>query len=421
MQPAAALIKASTAAVNLVLPLAQPADAVLRNFFGANRELGSHDRAFVAETVFTVLRHKRLLESLITRPTPRKLVLGSLLKLQGYSLGQLEPLLKAEDRDWAVQLKSANVESLTPAVRLSLPDWLYERLVAEYAEQEAVAFGRATLKSAPLDLRVNTLLADRDRVLEELRATGLAAEPTRWSPIGIRLAGKPAINRHPSFTRGAIEVQDEGSQLLGYLVAPKRREMVVDFCAGAGGKTLMMGALMQSVGRLYALDVSEKRLNNLKPRLKRSGLSNVHPQLIQGENDIKVKRLAGKIDRVLVDAPCSGLGTLRRNPDLKWRQSPEAVVELSAKQRAILNGAATLLKPGGRLVYATCSVLPEENQAIIEQFLGTHADFQVVSCQEILDEQRIALESGVFLELRPQRHDTDAFFAAVLERRPCPK
>jgi 16S rRNA (cytosine967-C5)-methyltransferase len=160
-----------------------------------------------------------------------------LLKLQGYSLGQLERLLKVEDRDWAVQLKSADVESLPPAVRLSLPDWFYERLVAEYTEQEAVAFGRAMLQSAPLDLRVNTLLADRDQVLEELRANGLAAEPTRWSPIGIRLAGKPAINRHPSFTSGAVEVQDEGSQLLGYLVAPKRREMVVDFCAGAGGKT----------------------------------------------------------------------------------------------------------------------------------------------------------------------------------------
>jgi 16S rRNA (cytosine967-C5)-methyltransferase len=418
MQPTAALIKAAVAAVDLVLPLAHPADAVLRNFFRVNCELGSKERAFVAEAVFTVLRHKRLLESLIAHPTPRRLVLGSMLKLQGYSLGQLERLLRPDDHDWAVQLKSADVESLPSAVRLSLPDWLYERLVAEYSEEEALAFGRAMLKSAPLDLRVNTLVAERTQVLEELRASGFAAEPMRWSPIGIRLAGKPAINRHPLFTGGAVEVQDEGSQLLGYLVAPKRREMVVDFCAGAGGKTLMMGALMQSSGRLYALDVSEKRLNNFKPRLKRSGLSNVHPQLIQGENDIKVKRLAGKINRVLVDAPCSGLGTLRRNPDLKWRQSPEGVIELGAKQRAILNGAATLLKPGGRLVYATCSVLPEENEAIIEQFLATHADFQVVGCQEILDEQRIALESGVFLELCPQRHDTDAFFAAVLERLP---
>jgi len=421
MQPTAALIKAATGAADLALRLAHPADAVLRNFFAANRGLGGHDRAFIAEAVFTVLRHKRLLESLIAHPNPRKMVLGSLLKLQGYSLGQLEPLFRPEDRDWAIPLKSADVESLPPAARLSLPDWLYDRLVAEYAEPEAVAYGRAMLKPAPLDLRVNTLIANRQQVLDELRDSGIAAEPMRWSPVGIRLAGKPAINRHPSFIRGAVEVQDEGSQLLGYLVAPRRREMVVDFCAGAGGKTLMMGALMQSAGRLYALDVSEKRLNNLKPRLKRSGLSNVHPQLIQGENDIKVKRLAGKIDRVLVDAPCSGLGTLRRNPDLKWRQTPEAVTELSEKQRAILRGAAVLLKPGGRLVYATCSVLPEENQSVIDEFLGTNPDFQALSCQKVLDEQRIALESGKYLELRPQRHETDAFFAAVLERRPLPK
>ena len=420
MQPTAALAKAAAAAVDLVLPLTHPADAILRTFFSANRDLGSHDRAFVAETVFTVLRHKRLLENLVAHPTPRKLVLGSLLKLQGYGMGQLERLLKPEDRDWAVQLRSADVETLPPAIRLSLPDWFYERLVAGYSADQVLAFGRAMLKPAPLDLRVNTLVANRDPMIEELRASGFAAEPTRWSPIGIRLAGKPAINRHPSYTRGAVEVQDEGSQLLGYLMAPKRREMVVDFCAGAGGKTLMLGALMNSAGRLYAFDVSEKRLNNLKPRLKRSGLSNVHPQLILGENDIKVKRLAGKIDRVLVDAPCSGLGTLRRNPDLKWRQSPESLVELSAKQTAILNGAAPLLKPGGRLVYATCSVLPEENQAIIEQFLATHPDFKVVSCQAILDEQRIPLESGTFLELSPQRHETDAFFAAALERRDGP-
>jgi 16S rRNA (cytosine967-C5)-methyltransferase len=205
--------------------------------------------------------------------------------------------------------------------------------------------------------------------------------------------------------------------LLGYLVAPRRREMVVDFCAGAGGKTLLMGAMMQSQGRLYALDVSEKRLKNLAPRLKRSGLSNVHPQIIASENDIKVKRLAGKIDRVLVDAPCSGLGTLRRNPDLKWRQSPQAIDELAAKQRAILSAASTMLKPGGRLVYATCSVLTQENREVVEEFLAAHPAFQRVSCRLALDESHIALDSEEFLELRPQLHDTDAFFAAVMQKQ----
>ena len=216
---------------------------------------------------------------------------------------------------------------------------------------------------------------------------------------------------------GTVEVQDEGSQLLCQLLAPKRGEMVVDFCAGAGGKTLAIGAAMRSTGRLYAFDVSEKRLSNLGPRLARSGLSNVHPSRIDSEHDAKIKRLAGKIDRVLVDAPCSGLGTLRRNPDLKWRQSAQAVEEMSAKQQSILASAARLLKPGGRLVYATCSVLARENQQVVEQFLAAHEDFMLVPAGEVLAAQKIALEMGPYLELYPQVHQTDGFFAAVLERR----
>jgi 16S rRNA (cytosine967-C5)-methyltransferase len=411
------MMQAATAAVVLALPMVQPADAALRGYFGANRELGQRDRAFIAETVFCVLRHKRLLEHLVPEATARKLVLAALIKFQGFGLGQLDAFLNSSDREWALGLRGADIERLPPAVRLSLPDWLYQRLVTESSEQEATAFGQAMLATAPLDLRVNTLTADRERALRELRASGFDAVSTRFSPIGIRMTGKPAINRHALFSSGAIEVQDEGSQLLGYLVAPRRREMVVDFCAGAGGKSLLMGAMMQSQGRLYALDVSEKRLKNLAPRLKRSGLSNVHPQVIASENDIKVKRLAGKIDRVLVDAPCSGLGTLRRNPDLKWRQSPQAIDELAVKQRAILAAAATLVKAGGRLVYATCSVLAQENRVIVEDFLARHANFEPVSCRRILDDSHIALDCEEYLELRPHLHGTDAFFAAVLQRR----
>src|SRR6185369_2246042 len=198
---------------------------------------------------------------------------------------------------------------------------------------------------------------------------------------------KPALQEHPLFLSGAIEVQDEGSQLLGYLVAPKRGELVIDFCAGAGGKTLLLGALMRSTGRLYAYDVSDKRLSKLKPRAARAGLSNVHPVVLDNENDIRVKRMAGKADRVLVDAPCSGLGTLRRNPDLKWRQSPESVAELTAKQSAILTAAARLVKPGGRLVYATCSLLEEENEAIVAAFLASYPLFASVSAQDVLARQ----------------------------------
>jgi 16S rRNA (cytosine967-C5)-methyltransferase len=212
-------------------------------------------------------------------------------------------------------------------------------------------------------------------------------------------------------------VQDEGSQILGLLVEPRRSDLVIDFCAGAGGKTLQLGAAMASRGRLYAFDVSDKRLTNLTPRLRRSGLSNVHPQRIDSENDAKVKRLRGKADRVLVDAPCTGFGTLRRNPDLKSRQTEAGLAELNAKQRSILEAAGSLVKPGGRLVYGTCSLLEEENEAIVSAFLAAHPDFRVVPCSEVLGRQGINIQGcETYLQLWPHRHDTDGFFAAVLER-----
>ncbi len=271
-------------------------------------------------------------------------------------------------------------------------------------------------QGAPLDIRVNTLLAKRDEVLQQLHDKKIAATATPYSPIGIRLKEKIPLNRDALFTEGKIEVQDEGSQLLGFLLAPRRNDMVVDFCAGAGGKTLMLSAMMNSQGRLYAMDVSEKRLANLKPRLKRSGASNIQPMLIAHENDLKVKRLAGKIDRVLVDAPCSGLGTLRRNPDLKFRQSPGSIGELTLKQASILASASRLLKKTGRLVYATCSILPEENQHIVQAFLAAHPDFMLRPAGEVLRQQKIALDALDYLELRPHFYNTDGFFAAVLER-----
>jgi len=269
---------------------------------------------------------------------------------------------------------------------------------------------------APLDLRVNTLLASREAVQQALAVDAVVAEPTPYSPVGLRVKGRPAINRHPLFLEGAVEVQDEGSQLLGFLLAPTRHDLVVDFCAGSGGKSLLLGALMHSHGRIYAFDVSATRLNRLKPRLKRSGLSNITPQPIRNENDIRVKRLAGKIDRVLVDAPCSGLGTLRRNPDLKWRQSPRSVEELKLKQAAILRAAAGLVKPGGRLVYATCSLLAEENEEIVEAFLAERGDFGKLHCGELLTRQGIALDTSEFLRLLPHLHGTDGFFSAALQR-----
>ncbi|MFN7087394.1 MAG: RsmB/NOP family class I SAM-dependent RNA methyltransferase [Burkholderiales bacterium] len=408
---------AASDALRLALKFDRPADAVLHAFFRERRELGQHDRAFVAEAVFGVLRRKRLIDHLCPQATPRRQLLAWLVRVAGISGRELHAVLRNDEAAWISTVKSVALDHLPLAVQADFPDWLAARLASQMSEAEVLALGRALQQPAPLDLRVNVLRTDRDTVLGELAADAIAAAATPYSPIGIRLRDKPALNRHPLFLNGSIEVQDEGSQLLGYLVAPKRHELVVDFCAGAGGKTLMLGAMMQSQGRIYAFDVSEKRLARLKPRLKRSGLSNVHPQLLHDENDTRVKRLAGKIDRVLVDAPCSGLGTLRRNPDLKWRQSPQTVAELTLKQAAILASAARLLKPGGRLVYATCSLLAEENQDIVAAFLARHDGFHLLHCGDILGQQHIALDTGQYLQLLPHRHGTDGFFAAAMVRK----
>ena len=410
------LLAAAEEALGRVLAMAQPADAVLSSYFRAHREFGQRDRAFIAETVFGVLRRRYGLEYHTGAATPRRLLLAWLNRVQGVSLRQLEPLLGRDDALWAAELKATPERASPLHVAAELPPWLVTMLAAEMPEGEILALGRALAQPAPLDLRVNALLTTREKVLRQLVIEGINAQPTPHSPLGIRIDDNPALSRNPLFTSGRIEVQDEGSQLLCYLLAPKRREMVVDFCAGAGGKTLALGALMQSQGRLYAFDVSEGRLNQFKPRLKRSGLSNVHPQLLASENDIKVKRLAGKIDRVLVDAPCSGFGTLRRNPDLKWRQSEAGIAELAAKQRAILAAAAALLKPGGRLVYATCSFLRAENQDIVAAFLAAHPQFGLVPANQVLEQQHIVLDTGEFLQLYPQHHGCDGFFAAVMAR-----
>jgi 16S rRNA (cytosine967-C5)-methyltransferase len=409
-------LEAAAETLRNVLRFEHPADAVLSRYFREHRQLGQHDRAFIAESVFGVLRHKRLLDHLTGGATPRRLLLASLARIAGISGRELHAVLTDDEAAWLAGIRAASPGDLPLAVQAEFPDWLVERLRPQMPEATILALGRVLQQPAPLDLRVNTLRTDRDTVLRQMAADGIRAEATPYSPIGVRLKDKPALNLHPLFLDGSVEVQDEGSQLLGYLVAPRRNDLVVDFCAGAGGKTLMLGAMMQSRGRIYAFDVSARRLAQLKPRLKRSGLSNLHPKLIQNENDIGVKRLGGKIDRVLVDAPCSGLGTLRRNPDLKWRQSPQTIAELTLKQAAILRAAARLLKPGGRLVYATCSLLAEENQDIVTAFLAEHDKFKLLNCNNILKQQQIELDTGPYLQLWPHLNGTDGFFAAVMER-----
>ncbi len=395
----------------------RPADAVLSAYFREHNKLGSQERHLIAETAFGCLRNLIRLRALIApdKATPRRLAMVALMQFSRLNVKELSDATSAGEREWLGGIKGKTLPDALD-IAAELPAWVIERL-PEQDPAEVLALGQGLMQAAPLDLRVNTLKMKREEAIERLRADGFACAPTPYSPIGIRLEGKPALAKYELFRNGAIEVQDEGSQLLGLITGARRGEMVVDFCAGAGGKTLLLGALMASSGRLYAFDVSEKRLSNLKPRLARSGLSNVHPQLLAHENDTKVKRLAGKADRVLVDAPCSGLGTLRRNPDLKFRQSPESVLELNAKQAAILASASRLVKAGGRLVYATCSLLPQENREIVDAFLTDHPDFSLLPVSEILAEQKITLETGDCLQLKPHIHNTDGFFAAVLVRK----
>ena len=409
------LVDATVQVLREALTLSRPADVGLSQFFRARPKLGGRDRTFIAEAVFGVLRHLRSLEHLAGGREPRRLLFAWLARHGGHNLREFAPLGDAEELAWLRGVKATDLTALPVAVRLDLPDWLYTRLAALYGDDLA-ALAAALNRPALLDLRVNTLRAERAAVQARLAADGIRVEPTSWSPWGLRVQGKPAINRHPLFLDGTFEVQDEGSQLLALITGARRGEMVCDFCAGAGGKTLALGAMMKNTGRLYAFDVSAKRLAQLKPRLRRSGLSNVHPIHITGENDARVKRLAGKFDRVLVDAPCSGLGTLRRNPDLKWRQTPQSIAELTGKQTAILAAAADLVKPGGRLVYATCSLLAEENEAIVTAFRNTRPDFRPMPAGEALAAQKIPLEMGETLALNPARHGTDGFFAAILEK-----
>lgn len=394
------------------------ADSIVSHWFRAHPKLGIRDRAEVAEVVYDVLRHLRryrqLGESGVGNAVRRLAIQGAIATM---GADKVRPVLDSGELAWLDRIAQIDEQSLSLQVRTSLPDWLFDR-IKDMPELESLTTALNT--AAPLDIRVNPMKADRDEMLADLiKGNGVRHAPvaTPYSPWGIRLKGRPAMNKWHQFEHGLIEVQDEGSQLLALMVGPKRGEMVIDFCAGAGGKTLLLGALMRSTGRLYAFDVSATRLAKAKPRFARSGLSNIVPVAIEHENDTRVRRLAGKAHRVLVDAPCSGVGTLRRNPDLKWRQSVQSLHELTALQARILASASRCVAPGGRLVYATCSVLKEENQDQAELFLTTHPDFELIDAAPILAARTSLQIEGPYLSLRPDVHGTDGFFAAIFERK----
>jgi 16S rRNA (cytosine967-C5)-methyltransferase len=416
-----ALIDLATQLVRDVLKLDAPADSIVSYYFRNHKALGQRERHALAETAYAVLRQRLLWAHLAQSghgPMERRLVV---LAWQG----QPHILLNGATTDelaWLERTAKIDRSTLPDKLRHNMPDWLSNSLREQLGKEDFWSLVTTLSGGAPLDLRVNAIKAKREAVLETLVAAGIPAQATPYSPTGIRIEGKPALQKMPLYVEGHVEVQDEGSQLLALLSGAKRGEMVVDFCAGAGGKTLALGAMMRNTGRLYAFDISGHRLENLKPRLARSGLSNVYATQIAHENDDRIKRLRGKIDRVLVDAPCTGLGTLRRNPDLKWRQSPKAIEELQAKQKAILHSAARLLKPGGRLVYATCSLMPAENEVVAQAFSAEHPDFIQVDAREKLEQAGVAQAESLVtpaghMRLWPHRHATDGFYAVAWEKK----
>jgi 16S rRNA (cytosine967-C5)-methyltransferase len=450
----------TTALLALALKFDQPLDALVGQFFNTHRRAGSREREGISSAVYTVIRQRRLVDHLAQLAPPagcplqrRQAILG--IALHQLALGENSPLsgskplpdvvhgaplavppatkwdwqtylqasLIPEEKVWLTQCLACDRTTLPDACRHNLPDWLADRLRAQLGAS-LTALTDALLLPAPLDLRVNTLKAKRKDVLAHLEQAHISTEPTAFSPWGIRLATKIKLGTLEDFNAGAIEVQDEGSQLLALLLDAKRGETVVDFCAGAGGKTLAIGAMMRNSGRLYAFDTSAHRLEGLGPRLAKSGLSNVHTMAIAHERDERLARLHNKVSRVLVDAPCSGLGTLRRHPALKWRQTPKGIEELTALQSRILTEASRLLEIGGRLVYATCSLLTEENEAIAEQFGRMNRGFNCLPVAALLDKAKVGAgltlcspgPTGAYLRLWPHLHPTDGFFAAVWER-----
>ena len=398
-----------------------PADRQLSIFFKNNRHLGSHDRSDLSELYYGVIRNRRYLIENISEENPRKLILMYMMLILGKSIRELSNIVDNQDLMWLKEKKSNKAEIKGWASKLSMPDWLWGKLLEEYGEESAINLAKSLLSPANLNLRVN-LLKEKNisKVIDDLTISFPELKDkitkTNLSPISISLPRGTSIQKNPLFLDGLIEVQDEGSQILTFLVDPKRGTMVADFCAGAGGKTLGISAMMKNTGRLYAFDISDKRLANLKKRLKRSGASNIMPQKIMHENDTKIKRLREKFDRVLVDAPCTGLGTLRRNPDLKWKHSLESLKELNIKQSLIINAASKLCKIGAHLIYATCSFLKEENETIVENFLSDNINFRVLSPDSIFIKYGIPLKSDKYIKLKPDEHKTDGFFAVILER-----
>ena len=460
MTPAARL-SAVIEILDEILASEQPADGLMSAYFRNRRFIGSKDRAAVAEKAYSILREMLRLQWWLRQHnmpvTGRTLLLAHETLVNKQSIVQLEKLFDGErfspqilqrsEKNFcgAIYGNRLSVDEMDDATQMECPEWAYPYLKEKFGDQFITEL-TATLMPAPLDIRINTLkVASREAAITALMDEGIDVVATELSPWGLRSDRRPALSRSDTFQNGLIEIQDEGSQLIALLCDVQPGQQVMDLCAGAGGKTLALAMQMDNKGRLVACDLSEGRLRRSKERFKRAGVQNTETRALDGEGNKWLKRQMSKFDRVLVDAPCTGTGTWRRNPDLRWR-SPN-LGELIRIQASLLESAAKLVKPGGKLIYGTCSFLDQENKNQIEQFLANHSDFTISPINEILpattfahlsqaqpqagdpvklnpqpdprntDEDDFMLQ---FMELTPARHNTDGFFAAILQKRAQP-
>lgn len=434
-------LQAVIEALDQVRAEGRPADQVLHEFFRSRRYIGGGDRRAVTEIFWATMRARARLaadcalaegrnpsDGGVAAEAGRHLVMAlcarehkagvtdlALFTGEAYAPQPLSP----REKDWLQGLRRVKPSERPDWAWAECPQWLWPRfqeMFGDRIEDEA----RAARAEGSVDLRVNTLKTDRAAAAERLKAEGVETEPMTYSPLGLRCVGRANVAATGAFKDGWVEVQDESAQLAAFLVDAKPGEAVADFCAGAGGKTLALAAAMANSGRLVACDVSQSRLDRSAVRLRRAGAFNVTRRALDSETDKWVKRHKGTFDRVLVDAPCSGSGTWRRNPDARWRLTPEMLADLTAVQGRVLASAARLVRPGGRLVYATCSLLPEENQAQVEAFLAAHPDFSALPIAAAWPADAATPPAGfaaeTALSLTPGRHGTDGFFVAAMQR-----
>ncbi len=415
----------------------RPADAVLSDYLRARKYLGSHDRRFISEAVYGTLRYDLTIEAFVKDALPQisnKLAYSLIIFLflsQQHGDHLLSPTIELTSlsREALVDLRSRFLSKQTQAIELSdryaFTEWITKKLLEEFSEAELADLYAALNTEAPLTLRTNTLLTSRTALQHMLADENITTTFGHLSPDALLCDRRRPIFQSQSFKQGLCEIQDEGSQLISLLLNPKPKSITLDACAGGGGKTLHLATLMQNKGKVYAYEKFPKRFGNIRDRLKRSSLQNV--ELL--DSDLKLQRFCekftGRVDNILLDVPCTGSGTLRRNPDLKRRLTPESLERIKIVQSEILDHYAPLLKAGGRLVYATCSIFREENEAQVEAFLSRHQNFSCLPVSEVVKEIRIdadltrlceRLQHETYLKLFPHRDNTDGFFAAVLTR-----